>query len=1094
VEGIAASLIATGIAQTISATASTAYDGIRSKVTDDDQQRIENEFVEALDTRLAGSAELQTDDIREIVQTVDDRGIDSIYQSKDEIADQVAKEIHRSGDMADLSTKSSLPTLVAEAIDEAIQNWMEDISGEERVKKYILESTWETESQVKQLRDELGASVESQSHYHRIDVSEYENPAEVVSKYLESGRPLTADVFINRPEIPERVDEEKYLITGRRGMGKTRTLDYLQTRLIDEQPIAHVLLPDEGLMSPPDAEEFADTDFDGDVLLLWDDIQDLQADKQEGTVRTAIAKLSHIVEQSGTSLYVVATLRAEFRDEIPHIHRADDRVWSEFERVNLTPLNDDEVVRLCEAAIDVHGLRLSDRTQAALIREIQYTDPSPLYIETAISSIDESQEIQPQIEDLPDDVEEIWASQYQRLVKEHPNTRFILWSIELLRLGAVPPYEPTLRRIYSEVFDRDRFSFQDAVRTLRQRQWIWEGSHPYRESSVTRYDTRAAQMSAVSEDHSRIIDDYVEFLQGSFPETVPDEDDDWVPVYYSNYSMTFMHEVVGDTSQYVEPLLEKAVELDPYNPTIRNNYATYHQIRGKPREAIDHYEVALSVSPAWADLRSTYAATLDELGEHYKAKQEYERVIESDAPQPQAQFNLATLMYEFGQHEQAIHHYEQARQNGYHGVQLYSNLGALYKGRGDYLEGIELLQKGLELLESQSSQAGADELEAGELQLLNQGPTAGEVMDPQLALRVNLGSAFVELERYDEARDTVEPLLENHANHSRVHGVLSLAYSHLGNRKKAVYHAKEAQSADNGQNPLDDGYLEGLEVIDVRESPEWQEKPDLLRVVDQNLQEENYPKAYDQCHELIEVGHTSSEVYLRLADIAKELNYVDEAEKYYQEAIEADPENGHAYHHYGNFLKHQQRFDEAKERFETGIRVSDEPEIHNDYGLLLVQNGDAERGAEVLASSLEKLRASDDAQADEAQALHNYAQALFHSGEIDEARRRYTEAIEKDPEYPEPRMGLGNLEAYTGNIDEGIEHLDDALPLFEKAGKLEKWTEALRLAIRNLERAGRTKEALNKCNYGLETLQEIGAEHMPVARALSQIKRRLQED
>jgi len=558
--------------------------------------------------------------------------------------------------------------------------------------------------------------------------------------------------------------------------------------------------------------------------------------------------------------------------------------------------------------------------------------------------------------------------------------------------------------------------------------------------------------------------------------------------------MTFFHEIINDTERYAEPLLERAVDLDPYNPVIRNNYATYLNVSGRPREALEHYEMALSVSPGWADLRNTYAVTLDELGEQYRAKKEYEKVIESEQPQPQAHANLGILMTELENFGQATHHFEEAITKGYHDPGIYTNLGIHYADSGDYLKAVEILKEGLELLDS--GRKDQQLIEPPE-ELVNNPLYEGvqeEWRSPESKLRVSLGIVYDDIERYDKTVEVLEPLLKQDSVSAEVHGLLSIAYSHLGDREQAIRQAKLSREAECGQEFLEDDYLDKLEIEDVRDSDSWKEKPDLLRVMDQNLYENKYSKAWENGQDLIEMGFDTAEVRRRLGDVAEELGYNDQAEHHFETAIEYDPDDGRAHHHYGNFLKHQQRFTEARERFEAGIQVSNAPEIHVDYGLLLVEIGQPEKAAEILSQSLERIEDTSSTHLDKSQIHHNYAQALFHADKLELAREQYNEAIELDEEYAEPRFGLGQLETDVGNISEGIDRLEDAMRLFAKEGQLDKWEKALLLAIWTLRDADRTEEVIEKCDYGLEMLQDIGAGNSPEALALAKLKEDLQDN
>lgn len=244
---------------------------------------------------------------------------------------------------------------------------------------------------------------------------------------------------------------------------------------------------------------------------------------------------------------------------------------------------------------------------------------------------------------------------------------------------------------------------------------------------------------------------------------------------------------------------------------------------------------------------------------------------------------------------------------------------------------------------------------------------------------------------------------------------------------------------------------------------------------------------------MLETNYDSSEFRRILADVAEVLDLYEDAEEHYEKAVQLKPENGLAHHHYGNFLKHQSRFDEAKKQFEESLEVSDRPETHNDYGLLLVQNGDFEDAVEVLSVCLDNVQQAENTVVGEAQIQHNYAQALFHHEQEELARKHYQRAAELRDEYPEPRLGLGQLETEAGNIDTGVEYLEEAMSLFAQNGQIEKWGKALMMAIDVLEDIGQIQDAIHKCEYGIKTLYDIGGSNLPIFGALQIRKSELEE-
>ena len=385
-EPISTSLIASALADVASASGVNIYQKIQDKISAEDEEQLEKELISSLKERI-NNKKIPNSALIEVIESIGEYAVESVYLSQDEIADQIGVRLSSSTNSIEIPSDSTASAIAREAVDEALENWIDFISRDGRGQKYVLEGIWENEQQLQNIQRKLDAVVERQgpqTRYSKIEVANHAEAVDEVSKHLESGRPITSEVFVDRPEVPERVTDKRYLVIGRRGMGKTRTLDYLQSRLLEEKEINHVVIPDNDFMALDDAENFRQASFNGNVLLVWDDIQGLRAGEQRDTVRQSIVRLSERVEKSGNSLYVLASLRSEFLDEVPNLDRTKDRAWQEFKQIQLQPLNNETVRKLFTKAVDAHNLDLDEKERKALIQEIQYTDPSPLYVESVI--------------------------------------------------------------------------------------------------------------------------------------------------------------------------------------------------------------------------------------------------------------------------------------------------------------------------------------------------------------------------------------------------------------------------------------------------------------------------------------------------------------------------------------------------------------------------------------------------------------------------------------------------------------------------------------------------------------------------------------
>ena len=132
----------------------------------------------------------------------------------------------------------------------------------------------------------------------------------------------------------------------------------------------------------------------------------------------------------------------------------------------------------------------------------------------------------------------------------------------------------------------------------------------------------------------------------------------------------------------------------------------------------------------------------------------------------------------------------------------------------------------------------------------------------------------------------------------------------------------------------------------------------------------------------------------------------DKAEEYYQRAIEADPKHVNTLGNYANFLwKHRQDYDKAEEYYQRAIEA--DPKRANTLGnyenFLCDQRQDYDKAEEYCQRAIE----ADPKNADQ---LGNYATFLWkHRQDYDKAEEYYQRAIEADPK---DANNLGNYATF----------------------------------------------------------------------------------
>lgn len=307
-------------------------------------------------------------------------------------------------------------------------------------------------------------------------------------------------------------------------------------------------------------------------------------------------------------------------------------------------------------------------------------------------------------------------------------------------------------------------------------------------------------------------------------------------------------------------------------------------------------------------------------------------------------------------------------------------------------------------------------------------------------------------------------------------------------------HAKIAEKAEKGESPLGPNFLDEVEAADIREREDWEVKPDLLRVIDALLEDDNYYKAWKKGKELLEEDYDSSEFHRRLADIAEELNKPEVAETHYKEATRLDPNNAMAFHHYGNFLKHQGRQEEASDRLKKAIDVSESPTIFNDFGLLLFQTGNYDQAKDIFERGIQISDGGAIFVAEVKRLHYNYGHLLFHSGDLEGAYEQYQQAIEYDQNYANPKFGLAQIESERGNYEKAFDLFEEAISRHAEQGRFEKWKKVLLSCVSTLSDNGQYEDAVQQCDYGIKMAESLGQRGQMLAMSLQSKKKQYEEE
>lgn len=1056
-ESIAASLIANGISKSFEYPANILY----NKVSEQNSilKRFNEIFLDALVeelNQLDTSKKLYQDDLTGILSTANNYEQISTIPDADLIISTVVDGVDIVID--EEYSENELEELVNEAYEEAIERFIDELIKTDLADEFIITKLIELDDSVASVEnniDQIQTPEASTETYRLLEIDSRDLDTSQVFTETQNNTELA---YITRDEIPELIEDNWILLVGRKGLGKTRSLEHLTEKIVDDYDIKHVVIPRPSFRTPRDVESLINEGLDGDVLLIWDDLQDLGVEDLESILRNIVFKLDDYLGSEGHQLYILAAMQSEIIPDLNGFEPDISKLWSDFNRIELEPLNEEQVEELLFEFSKRKNVVIKNSLFEKLIEKIIVSDPSPLYTESVWAELTNiSNPTVSDIENIQPSVGGVWESLYSDLRKKHPDARFVLWSISLLRMGGIPPYKTTLRKLYSDLFDRDQYEFERSLQVLLEKQWITESDRPRAGTSETIYEVHDLQISVVNEytEDVELIQQFSTLLLGPLEDTIPDADTDWIPHYHSNLALFFSLDIIEDTENLASPHFERAISLDPLNPLFRLNHGEILTSKGKYQAALEQFEFALLTAPEWPELRHSYAFTLDRLGRNLEAVSEYREVLELDSFHLSARVNLAQQLIEMGIVTEAKNHLEEVIKLGYFADGVLNNFGILCLESGEIERAEQIYREGLEI-------------------------------DPSSdILRYNLSKLLFETQQFNEAKEVLDPLFEDYTIQiSDIYLLMALILSELEEIDSAKLYLDRYRK-ETGDD-VDDSVFTSADF-----GQEYQDIPSSVGYADYLRNEGFYEKAKESYLEILDDGYETAEIYLDLAGICQELSEINEAREYFEKAVDLEPQNVDARMRYGNALKHWKDYDYAINQFEVALEFSDSLRLKNDYALSLMAAEKFDEAESVFVNTIENTPN----QESELYRLHfNYGNLLRIQRDFIQAKKQYETALELESDYPECEVSLGSL-LINSDLQRGTKLLKSGSSELISSNQVEDGLMGFFDAIKANEEAGNHELAIDLCDIALENLSEQhGTEIYSMRQALSKIRNQIRQN
>jgi len=445
----------------------------------------------------------------------------------------------------------------------AVKEFADEVAGTELAERLNQHFNRGMMEEIQAVRDHLefiGRYVGQYEPYTRLDPDNERFPDQLIERLSVENRSAVLDQgtpfeYPNSFDKITETDEQFVLIGGTKGVGKSRSLVEGVSKLMDSHNFKYCIVITEPIHSVDEVENITRGDFDGDILLVWDD---LQKSGDGSVVRRTFQRLVNAFDNKDCRIFIRATIRKERLDSVlprnwglSDLNREPDpgsktAIWNTFTPVELTTFDKPQLENYIRSSIKYHNLSADESAIQSFTDKAYETDPTPFYVDS-ICRTKESQLTAHNVYGLPDDGVSAWENAYNSLpdTGEYEGVKKALHSLVVLeRLGAERPFnEWVVEDLFIDVFDKDGFS--KSLDFLETRGWV---THRHGSSSqagsIIIHDIRleAVSFDMNSREMIRRGSPLREFLLGDL---VGDYDHDLGAVMNSRFAQLVFAEQIG---------------------------------------------------------------------------------------------------------------------------------------------------------------------------------------------------------------------------------------------------------------------------------------------------------------------------------------------------------------------------------------------------------------------------------------------------------------------------------------------------------------------------------------------------------------------
>lgn len=950
---------------------------------------IATEFNEIIGDRLANQAEtIDSDELHSIavnweVIAGDINTTKHLFENESDAIDWITSQIidHEDVNLGE-EAKSELQDILTEEYANAIEHFKERIANDENLRTHF-QTTLDLD--LYHQFQEMQAAFDRLANREPYTLYRFPDEREAFLETFLHEEPVE---FVDRAELDETPSIDRYFVLAPSGAGKSRLIAEWVRRL-PEDAISHLMVPDGRLLDPMDTRRLASHDFEGDLLLIWEDIHRVDENADNEILERTLRELDHGLQSQGFDLNTLLEARSGKLDDIPGNLPGDfnneKSLWSQYEPIFVNELDVTRLQTMADKMASNYDIRLHEDARDTLVEKIQHSKSAPKYIETAIFTSEDELSVE-DIDQLASDVKSLWQQQYASLKSESPSEWKVLVAMKLLWELCGYSYSKLVRTVFVEVLDGDRDQFRPAVDDLQDRQWLTVNGDD-QVSIDTWYYMHATQVEAIQ---AKVKDDLhrlSELLVEKVDITVPKEQR---PDVHAEAAKTLL------------------------------NMERFNMMQ-------THANIACELATDSARVYNLRAIAKSRTGDMSGAEEDYSKAITLSENDPTVYVNRAYLRFEQEMFNASIQDLDQAIEFGSENPDSYYKRGWAKIKQSEYQEAIEDLNKAIERDPENDVyyfRRAYAKYEASSFE--------DAIGDYDTAIELNNDEAAYYIERAN-AKSKLGELEEALTDYNLGIAINDSEASYYRHRGWAKYENNDPEDA------LQD-YNKAIE-LDPDNPHYFAERGEIFESV------ESDELAFDDYSESIRLAPDNAHFYhYRGKHLLRTLEY-ERAIEDYDTAIELDPGNPELYIKRAQIYSNLLEYEQAIEDYTNAI------DLENDNPQYYFNRGNVHRNLDNFEQAIDDYTKAIEIDSNRAEFYSNRARTYAKLGEYKKGISDYDVAIEIDPENPWYVFSKGKIFEVRGNIETARENYRRAIETYSgpvPSSPRDGWTE---LAVSEYEHA-----------------------------------------